>query len=143
MNKWIDKKSNQEVNSIEDMPESAIGFIYLIELVDGRKYIGKKSLYSKRKRKFGKKEIAKITDKRKKHWEYVIKESNWKEYCSSNKELKELIKQGIKYHKYILDYAYTKKELSYKEEKQLFINEVLESKIWFNSNISGRYFKMV
>lgn len=139
---WIDYKTKKEVKSKDDMPEGTIGFIYLIETSKG-KYIGKKSLFTKRKRRFGKKEIAKITDKRKKHWEYVIKESDWKTYCSSNKELRELIKGGLKCKKYILGYAQTKKELSYKEEKQLFINEVLEDKKYFNSNISGRYFKMV
>lgn len=139
---WIDYKTKKEIKSVEDMPKDSIGFVYLIE-TDKGSYIGKKQLYTKRKRKFGKKEIAKIKDKRLKHWEYVIKESNWKVYNSSNKELKELLKNGLKCNKYILDYAKTKKELSYKEEKQLYINEVLEKEEYFNSNISGRYFKMV
>ena len=38
----------ETITSIEQVPEGAIGFIYLIEYVDGCKYIGKKNLYSKR-----------------------------------------------------------------------------------------------
>jgi len=141
MSYWIDRKTGATIDSIDFIPESFIGFIYLIITYDGKRYIGKKNFYTKRKRKFGKKESALITDKRKKLWEHVIKESDWKTYVGSNKELQKDIAKGIKYEKYIIDYARSKKELSYKEEKQLYINEVLESDIWYNSNISGRFFR--
>lgn len=141
MDYWIDINKEVKIDSIAKIPKEAIGFIYLIETIDGRKYIGKKNFYSKRKRKFGKKEIAKIRDKRRKHWEYVIKESDWKTYVSSNKKLQEEIKKGLVYKKYILDYAFSKKELSYKEEKLLFTQEVLERTNWMNDNIRGVYFR--
>jgi len=141
MSSWIDKKTSTTIDSINFIPKSFIGFIYLIITYTGKRYIGKKNFYTKRKRKFGKKESALITDKRKKLWEHVIKESDWKTYVGSNKELQKDIAKGIKYEKYIIDYARSKKELSYKEEKQLYINEVLESDIWYNSNISGRFFR--
>jgi hypothetical protein len=127
------------VTSTADMPNGAIGFVYCITVND-KKYIGKKSLYSRRKRKFGKKEIAKITDKRKKLWEYVVKESDWKTYCSSNKEVKELMKFEVG-DRAILAYAYSKKELSYLEEKHQYQYSVLESDAYYNDNIAGRYFK--
>jgi|AntDeeMinimDraft_6_1070357.scaffolds.fasta_scaffold00344_13 hypothetical protein len=141
MKNWIDITTGKEVDSIAQIPKGAIGFTYIIKMYDGRKYIGKKNLRTKRKRKFGKKEVAKITDKRKKHWEYVIKESNWKTYVSSNKKLQKEIEDGLKYEKYILEYAYSKKELTYKEEKQLYVNEVLEQDNWINDNIGGRFFR--
>jgi hypothetical protein len=137
---WI--YNGEEITSIDQMPEGAIGFVYNIVTNEGREYIGKKNLYSKRKRKFGKKEIAKITDKRKKHWEYVTKESDWKTYNSSNKELKEDIKNGVEVTKYILQFAFEKKELSYLEEKHLWCCGVLEhGDKYYNSNIAGRYYK--
>lgn len=131
------------IDSIDKIPEGAIGIIYNILIHDtGQEYIGKKQLFSKRKRRFGKKEIAKITDKRKKHWEYVIKESDWKTYNSSNDKVKELITNGAQVTKYILQFAYSKKELSYLEEKHLMCNSVLEHGDKFlNDNVSGRYFR--
>lgn len=141
MPNWIDFKTNKEVLDLADMPEGVFGFVYLIQTYDGRKYVGRKQVATKRKRRFGKREIAKMKDKRKKTWEWVIKESNWKEYVSSNDELKDDIANGLKYEKYILDYAFSKKELSYKEEKQLFVQEVLEhGDKFYNNNIAGRYF---
>ncbi len=127
------------VETLEDMPKGAIGFVYMIS-INNKHYIGKKSLFSRRKRNFGKKEIAKITDKRKKHWEYVTKESDWKTYCSSNKEVKELMKfeEGARS---ILAYAFSKKELSYLEEKYQYGYSVLETEVFYNDNIAGRYFK--
>lgn len=126
------------INSIADMPKGAIGFVYLITNKEKYEmYIGKKSLYSTIKRKFGKKESASVTDKRKKLYEMVTKESNWKTYQSSNKEV-----QGWKEpSKQILEFAYSKKELSYLEEKYLFKNDVLEDKTYKNDNIGGKYFK--
>ena len=53
----------------DDMiPEGAVGFVYLMNYKssDGKfySYIGKKNFYSKRKKKFGKKALAAMTDKR-------------------------------------------------------------------------------
>lgn len=140
MKYWIDKKTDRKIESILDIPKGAIGFIYHIVTEEGKQYIGKKNFFTKRKRKFGKKEAALITDKRKKLWEHVIKESNWQVYVSSNTSLQKDISDGIGFSKYIIDYAYKKKELSYKEEKQLYVNEVLEDTTWYNDNIGGRYF---
>ena len=142
MSYWIGNNFTK-IDSIDDprIPKGAIGFIYKIETYDGKAYIGKKNFYTKRKRKFGKKEIAALTDKRKKHWEYVIKESDWLTYIGSNKVLQKDIAKGVKYEKYILDFAFSKKQLSYLEEKELYVNEVLESDKWYNDNISGRYFR--
>jgi hypothetical protein len=138
--KW--KYNNKSVNGVTDMPDDAIGFVYLIVTSNGKKYIGKKSLYSVRKRKFGKKESKLITDKRKKLYEMVKKESDWQIYTGSNKDLNEDIKKGITFTREILQYAYAKKQLSYLETKYLFVKGVLETDDeYYNSNINGTYFR--
>lgn len=130
----------EDVLDVTQMPPGVFGFIYLITDETGRKYLGKKQIFSKRKRKFGKKEIAKLPDKRHRTWEYVTKEGNWKSYTGSNEELNDLIKEGTKYSKEILYYAYDKKHLTYLELRELWTHRVLESDEFFNSNISGKHF---
>lgn len=133
----------KEVNSIDDLPENAIGFVYIIHLSNGRKYIGKKNLYSERKVSLGKKELVKITDKRLKTYKIVKKESDWKKYNSSNKEIKEKIKSGeihVTFRK-IIDVAYSVKELTYREFEQLVINQVLEKEEYYNDNILGKFYR--
>lgn len=121
-------------------PKGFIGFTYLIEFEDGKRYIGKKNFFSKRKRNFGKKEIAALKDKRLKKYEYVIKESNWKEYVSSNKEVIDRIKNGDKYTKHIVDFGRTNKHLSYLETDALFRNHVLWDSSYYNDNIAGKFY---
>ena len=119
-------------------PSQAIhGFIYELELADGTKYIGKKAFWSTTKKKFGKKRIAEITDKRLKHYEMVIKESNWRGYLGSSKTI---IKESI-ISKRILLLCRSKKELSYMETKLMFQFDVLGSKQYCNDNINGTYFR--
>ena len=130
------------VTETTDMPEDVLGFVYLITTSTGKKYIGKKSLFSIRKRKFGKKEAALVTDKRKKLYEMVKKESDWKTYTGSNSILNEDIKNGVEYKKEILEYAFSKKQLSYLETKALFSFGVLETENeYYNSNINGTYYR--
>ncbi len=128
------------ITELSDMPEDTNGIVYQITTEHGKKYIGKKTLFTKRKRKFGKKESALITDKRIKLWEWVIKESNWKSYTGSNKELNEDIKNGVNYTKKILFYANSKKQLSYNETKMLYVNEVIENDNYYNANIGGKFY---
>lgn len=131
------------VTELSDMPENAIGFVYVITDINGKKYIGRKTLFSIRKRKFGKKESALITDKRKKLYEMVKKESNWKTYTGSNKDFNEEIENGLEIvKKEILHYGFAKKQISYLETKELFLREVLEPHTeYWNSNINGTYFR--
>lgn len=130
------------VTETSDMPEDVLGFVYLITTENGKKYIGKKTLFSIRKRKFGKKESALITDKRKKLYEMVKKESDWKTYTGSNKELNDDIANGVEYKKEILEFAFGKKQLSYLETKMLFSHGVLETENeYYNSNINGTYYR--
>ncbi len=133
--------------TLEQMPEKAIGFVYLITVIDYStnvkyKYIGKKNLFSTRKRNFGKKEAALVTDKRKKLYEMVTKESDWKSYYSSNKAIKDIVKnQDCKFiSREILQFAFTKKHLTYLEIKHMFDRDVLEHPAYLNDNILGKFF---
>lgn len=130
------------ITEVTDMPENAIGFVYEITTAAGKKYIGKKSLYKIRKRKFGKKESALITDRRLKHYEMIRSESDWRTYTGSNKDLNEDIQNGMEFVLEILEYAFGKKQLSYLETKHLFMRGVLETDDeYYNSNINGTYFR--
>lgn len=136
-----------DCKDLEDPPVGAIGFVYLIqfrEYESGKRYryIGKKNLTSTRKRKFGKKEAALVTDKRKKLYEMVTKESDWRTYIGSNKELKRLIKDGtVKFiFREVLEFAWTKKHLTYLELKYQFEYDVLDDDQFLNDNILGKFF---
>jgi hypothetical protein len=136
---WI--YSFYNINNIDDIPENAIGFVYRIVDETGREYIGQKSLYTKRKKNFGKRKVAEITDKRKKTYEYVVKESDWLTYTGSNKELNENIKSGLKYRKEILKFCFNKKQLMYYETKYLMIYGSIEpGNNSYNGNILGKFY---
>ena len=131
----------KSVNEVSDMPENVHGFVYMITTNIGKKYVGKKTLFSNRKRKFGKKESATVTDKRKKLYEIVNKESDWKTYTGSNKDLNDDIAKGVKYTREILHYAFGKKNLSYLETKELFLRCVIEEHTnYYNGNIGGKFY---
>jgi len=73
---WIKSNGDFERIPFEDelIPEGAVGFIYKMRFTrDGKEYlyIGKKNFYSNRKKNFGKKALAKVTDKRKKKYEVI------------------------------------------------------------------------
>lgn len=107
---------------ITDIVPGKIGFIYIItELDTGKKYIGKKNFY------FGKGKKQ--------------KESDWKKYWGSNKELKSNIKNNpSNYKRHIIMFCERAKELSYREAELLFKHKVLESNKYYNSNILGKFY---
>ena len=143
MSNWFYK--GKEILEVGDMPENVFGFVYkTYHKPTNAYYIGKKQLFSKQKRKFGKREIEAITDKRAKHWEYVIKESDWKTYYGSQKEIKALIKESKQddFSREILMFVPSKKLLSYYETKYLFAEGVIEpGSTYLNDNIESRYFR--
>lgn len=138
----VDFTSLVDIKNINDIPKEAVGFIYRIIDENGRQYIGQKSLYTKRKKHFGKRKLSEIQDKRKKTYEYVIKESNWLSYTGSNKELNENIKKGLQYTKQILKYCFSKKQLNYYETKYLMIFGVIEpGNNSYNANVQGKFYR--
>lgn len=136
---------NKDILSIDDIPKSAIGFVYLLEYDNGKRYIGKKNLVSIRvlkplktgKVRKGASRIFKIIKGKRTPYDRVYKESNWKNYLGSSKQTKNLI--PIK--RRILAYAITNMQLTYLECKYQFMLGVLESDKYLNDNILGKFYR--
>ena len=142
---------NKKVNSIENIPKDTFGFVYEIEHIPSKvKYIGKKQLWSKRRVKIGKRELAKIKLERKEKGvkgrhpvkKEVIKESDWQKYYGSNRFLKRLAKEEppTNFKRKILEYCPNKTNLTYREVWHMFRNDVLGSNKYFNEDILGKFF---
>jgi hypothetical protein len=116
------------INTIEDLPNNTVGFIYMISNQEtGQYYIGKKSLYSHRTLP-----PLKGTKRKRK----VTKESKWQEYMSSNPE----VQQWSSYTKEILECCNTPKELTFRETEALFCLKTMEDERSLNSNILGKFY---
>ena len=125
------------------IPDGAVGFVYEMEvIIDGKsvRYVGKKNFYSVTKKKFGKKALESITDKRTKKYSTVTKPS-YENYYSSNITLKEAHKAGVKIKRYMVKICFSKMELTYYETKYQFTREVLEKEEFLNGNILGKFFR--
>lgn len=125
----------QGVPFTSDDIKDYFGFVYLItNLLNGKKYIGRKNLYFHRKSK-GKKRKVK-------------QESDWQKYYGSSDELKEDIKIYGKenFKREILSLHKTQGKLNFEETRQLFLNNVLTEALengepaYYNSQILGRYY---
>ena len=145
----------KSITELSDMPEGTFGFIY--KITNGKTnefYIGKKQVVSIRKRKFGKREIAKLEDKRMKRYEMVEKESDWLEYRSSNPTVKlwfdenetalledrrEDINDRLELR--ILKFCKNKKALTYYELQEQFSHNVLADELSLNDNLLGKFFR--
>ena len=135
---WI---FNGKVFCQEGIPHGAIGFVYQMSaIIDGKvvSYIGKKNFYASVKTKLSKKAMP--TDKRLKTYKRVTKTS-YQNYYSSNDVLKKAHKDGVVIKRDILKICYSKNELTYQEVKHQFLLGVLESDLYLNGNILGRFYK--
>lgn len=146
---WIYK--DQKVDTIEDLPETAYGFVYeVVHNESGKKYVGKKVLFFERNVKLGKRELKQLQRERKEEGKKgrvpkkkkVIKESDWKTYYGSQKEIRELLKkEGPQaFTREIIEIGRNKKHLTYLETKLLFSKGVLESEEYLNDNILGKFY---
>ena len=138
------KFKGKEITNIRQLPEGAVGFIYILKFSDGKQYIGRKSLYSKRKKPLGKKALEAQADKRRKKYEVVTKESDWVSYNSSNKTIKENMKAGQLglESREIIKICFTEKQMTYFETQALFCYGVLEHpEDFYNDNILGKFYK--
>jgi len=137
----------EEMTSVEDFPPSTFGFVYRVtHEPSGKIYIGKKVLQFTRKAKLTKRDLALYEGEkgRKPSFKRVVKESDWKTYYGSHKEILALIKDGKQedFKREILTCVPTKKLLTYEETKALFIYEVLiKPDEYFNDNILGKFFR--
>jgi hypothetical protein len=119
-------------NSIEEIPEGYIGFVYLItNLTNNRKYIGKKLAQFKK---------SKPPLKGKKLRRKYTVESDWKDYWSSSDNLKADVETLGKeqFSREILYWCTSKAELSYLEAKEQFDRRVLETDDYYNGIINVR-----
>ena len=131
-NPWIYMERTFNCDDVGDY----FGFVYEIaNLINGRRYIGRKYFWSFRTPK-GKKRKVK-------------QESDWKKYYGSCPELKEDIKKYGKeiFSREILSLHEKKGDCNFEETKQLFLNNVLSEALdngapaYYNSNILGRYMR--
>ena len=123
---------------VNELPEDAIGFVYLItNNTNGKMYIGKKlAKFSKTTYKTVK--LKNGTKKRKKIKSKI--DSDWQEYYGSSPNLTEdinLIGQS-NFKREILYYCKSKSECSYIEAREQFSRRVLESDDYYNGHIQVR-----
>ena len=140
MSKWSYQGQDFESSMI---PEGAEGFVYEMQaIIDGKlvRYIGKKNFYSVTKKRFGKKALSSMEDKRAKKYT-IQKKLTYLDYYSSNVVLKDAHKAGIEIRRYMLKICLSKMELTYYETKFQFVRGVLESDEFLNGNILGRFYK--
>ncbi len=112
------------------------GYVYCItNLESGKKYIGRKYFYQKRKPRGGGRRRT--------------SESNWKAYYGSSKELNDDRKRLGKdsFRREIISLHRTAGKVNYEETRQMFLHNVLieanedGTPVYYNSNILGRYMK--
>ena len=121
----------QLANGLKFVPE-AFGFIYEIHCIPlNKKYIGKKQKVSRVKRK-------PLKGKTRNRIDY--KESDWKTYTGSSKELNEdIAKYGKENFTFtILEWCGSKWELGYKEIKYQLERDVILSESFYNGILNVR-----
>jgi hypothetical protein len=133
-----------EESEVIELPLNVYGFIYLLTYENGTKYIGKKqcvkevklpALKSGEVRPNAKRTYKNGSGKRV-YIDVLQKEMDWRNYEGSHDK-----PESPLVSKKILEYAPTKRSLTYLEAKHLFINSVLEDDTYLNQNILGSFFK--
>lgn len=112
-----------------EMIEDYIGFVYLItDLSNNKKYIGKKTLQSKRK-------LPPLKGKTRRRTKIV--ESNWQDYFGSSEEVNRLVEEHGRdnFKREILHLCKSKGEMSYLEVKEQIEREVLLDDEYYNGII--------
>lgn len=123
--KNIEKYGHWEVPHDFD-PEDFLGFVYLItNNVENKKYIGQKLLWNK---------VTKPPKKGKVNKRRSKKESNWKEYTGSSKQLNEDIEKLGKdnFTFEILELYETKWEITYGEYSRIIKEDAIPKKSYYN-----------
>lgn len=145
-------------------PEDMFGFIYLITYTNGNKYIGQKKFCSEltvpallngevrpnsiriqQRRALTQVQLANRTPAQIRTnvksglvpFDIVSKESKWQSYKGSSKDVKDLEIAS----KEILYLVPTKRNMTYREAKALFIHNAIEAEDYLNANILGKFFR--
>ena len=114
---------------LEEIPETAYGYVYLItNTITGRKYIGKKLFW------FRKTKVLKGKKKR------IKVESDWREYWSSSDEVKKDVETlgTDKFIREILHICPNKGSCNYLEAREQMDRRVLETEDYYNGQIQCR-----
>ena len=123
---------------VEELPETCVGFVYLItNKANSRMYVGKKlAKFSKTSYKMV--TLKNGTKKRKKIKSKI--DSDWLDYYGSSEELNKDIQSLGKesFTREILFFCQSKAECSYIEAREQFARKVLESDAYYNGQISVR-----
>jgi hypothetical protein len=135
----------KKVESIEDLPLEATGFVYVIGYTDGTHYFGQKNIYKSMtlnalkngETREGAKRVGKNKGGKRVYFDVVTKESNWLTYEGSSESTKDL---EIEF-KSILEVAFSKRSLTYLEAKVLFVEDALDDFDCHNLNILGKFFR--
>ena len=117
---------------VEQIPEEYVGFVYLItNLIDNRKYIGKKLAQFK---------VTQKPLKGKKIKRRSTKESDWRDYWGSSDTLNEDVQNlgPENFTREILYYCTGRGEMSYLEAREQFERKVLETDEYYNGIINVR-----
>jgi hypothetical protein len=115
--------------TVDFLPCGVIGFVYRIKYTDGTYYIGSKVALSDRRVKPLKGSRANAVRKK-------TVETKWRSYNGSSKLVEGLTIEK----KEILYFVSTKRSLTYLEAKVLFSVGAVESGLYRNENILGRFF---
>jgi len=126
--------TNWTYNGIEvtEIPEGYDNFVYLItNLIDGKKYVGKKKSYSLRT-------LPPLKGQKRKR--KVIKESDWRSYYGSNDLLNsDVITYGEEnFTREILHWCRSLAEASYLEAYEQFVRKAIIDPSYYNQWLSVR-----
>lgn len=115
--------------ALQKIEEGYIGFIYEItDNYNGKKYIGKKMMVSKRR-------LPPLKGQKKKRTKIV--ETDWEKYFGSSELLNDLVlERQNDFSREILFLCRSKGELNYTEAREQFAREVLLSDDYYNNLIA-------
>jgi hypothetical protein len=132
----------KEITSIEQFPKGAIGIIYRIDnLSNGKYYFGRKTCISKKKKKLTIAE-KKLEENKRKTFKYEVSEtSGWKTYKGSNKPLLSDIAKGDKYKKEIIQFCFSKAEMTFYETRAIACTDCMLTEDCYNDWFSSKVYK--
>lgn len=125
---WLYKGNQFPINNV---PDTAVGFIYVItQISTGKKYIGRKMVF---------KTVTKTVKGKKKRSKA---HSDWPGYWSSSPYLQQLVKEigQQDFKREILIFCSSKGSMSYLEEMSLYLTGALEGDEFINGNIRSKIF---